>query len=142
MNEALKNTLKDIAVDKTNLYREENITDLKVATIQRLVPIKADGSDDASRETIYIAQTSIMTQGGPLPLQAEIKAKGLEEALDQFPEAIEQAMQRLMEQAEAYQREQASRIVTPGQLGMGGGLGGMPQGGRGGRGGAGGGLII
>ena len=39
----------DFTVTKNNLYREEAITDLKVASIRRLVPIKTDGSPDASR---------------------------------------------------------------------------------------------
>ena len=30
----------DFTVDQSNLYREEGITDLKVASIRRLIPIK------------------------------------------------------------------------------------------------------
>ncbi len=51
------NPLGDIAVDQNNLYHEETFTDLRVATLQRLTPIKPDGSPDPSRETLYVGQT-------------------------------------------------------------------------------------
>ena len=39
-----QNPLSQIEVDRDNLYREEVVTDLKVATIRKLVPIRPDGS--------------------------------------------------------------------------------------------------
>ncbi|MBN1256528.1 MAG: hypothetical protein JXA52_02350 [Planctomycetes bacterium] len=103
----------EIQVDMKNLYREENYTDLKVASIRCLTPIKADGSVDESRETIYMGQTHIMSHAGPLPVQTELDAKTLEEAMRQFPEAIKKAVDKLIEEAKEYQRQEASRIVVP-----------------------------
>ena len=36
----------NFTVDKSNLYREESVTDLKIANIQRLTPVHLDGSED------------------------------------------------------------------------------------------------
>ena len=126
------NPFGDVKVDRTNLYREESFTDLKVATIRRLSPIKADGSPDDARPTLFTGETTLMSDRGPLPIQAPIEAKDLNEAMDKFPEAVQAAVERLIDQAREMQRQQMSRIVVPGQGGMpGGGLpgGGLPGGG-------------
>jgi hypothetical protein len=107
--------LSDIVVDKDNLYREESFSDLKIASIRRLTPVRADGSDDGSRETIFIGETTLMSQRGPLPVQAPIEAANLEEAFDKFPDAVNEAVEKLIEQAREMQRQEASRIVVPGQ---------------------------
>ena len=107
----------EITVDSENLYLEEVITDLKVATIRRLSPIKADGSPDESRSTIFQGQTQLMSQMGALPVSCVIEAASLEEALEKFPEAIGQAVERLLEEAREYQRQEASRIIVPGTAG-------------------------
>jgi len=122
----------EINVDIDNLYREETFTDLKVASIRRLTPIKADGSDDPARDAIFIGETTLMSPRGPLPINCPIDAKSLEEAMQKFPEAVNAAVERLIEEAREMQRQEASRIVVPGQGGMpGGGFGGggMPGGG-------------
>ena len=62
----------DFTVDQDNLFREEAITDLKVASIRRLVPVKPDGSDDPGRTPIFMGHSQIMTPEGPLPLQARL----------------------------------------------------------------------
>jgi hypothetical protein len=113
--------ITEIQVDTSNLYREEVVTDLKVASIRRLIPIGVDGSPDASRPALYSGETTIMSQAGPLPVQCPIEAKSLAEAIQKFPEAINVAVQRMVEQAREYQRQEASRIVVPGQSPMGGG---------------------
>ena len=59
-----KNDLSDIKVDQNNLFKDEVFTDLKLATIRRLSPVKADGSPDASRDAVFIGQTHIMSPGG------------------------------------------------------------------------------
>ena len=125
----------DIAVDTQNLYREETFSDLKVASIRRLTPVTAEGLDDASRPTLFIGETTLMTARGPLPINCPIEATTLAEALDAFPQAVQDAVERLMEEAREMQRQEANRIVVPGQ-GPGGGLGG-PGGGLGGPGGGG-----
>jgi hypothetical protein len=130
------NPLSDVKVDRTNLYKEESFTDLKVATIRRLSPIKEDGSPDPSRPMLFTGETTLMSDRGPLPIQTPIEAKDLAEAMDKFPEAVQAAVERLIEQAREMQRQQMSRIVVPGQGG-----GGFPGGG-GGQGGPGGGKLI
>ena len=59
--------IREVTVDINNLYREESYTDMKVATIRCLIPITADGSDDASRPRVYVGQTQLMSQAGPVP---------------------------------------------------------------------------
>jgi len=60
--------ITDIQVDVANLYQEEMFTDMKVATIRRLTPIKLDGSVDESRQTIFSGQTNVLTAAGMLPV--------------------------------------------------------------------------
>lgn len=122
------NPFGEIKVDKSNLYREESFTDLKVATIRRLSPIKEDGSPDNARPTLFTGETTLMSDRGPLPIQAPIEAKDLNEAMDKFPEAVQAAVERLIDQAREMQRQQMSRIVVPGQGGGGipGAGGGIP----------------
>ncbi len=121
------NPFGEVKVDKSNLYREESFTDLKVATIRRLSPIKEDGSPDSARPTLFTGETTLMSDRGPLPIQAPIEAKDLNEAMDKFPEAVQAAVERLIEQAKEMQRQQMSRIVVPGQGGgMPGPGGGLP----------------
>ncbi len=107
-------TTTEIEVDTEHLYREEIITDLRVASIRRLSPIKVDGSPDPSRETIYTGQTQLMSQMGPVPVQCRIEATSLEDATAKFPEAMKEAIERLIEEAREMQRREASRIVVPG----------------------------
>ncbi len=114
MSEDVTRALGDLSVDRENLYREETITDLKVATIRVLAPIKEDGSPDSSRETIYLAQTQLMSQAGPVPIQTQVEAKTLDEALDKFPDAIKRGVESMVDEARKIQRDEASRIVVPG----------------------------
>ena len=123
--------ISEIRVDETNLYREETYTDLRVATIRRLVPVTAEGEPDASRPMLFSGQTNLMSQAGPLPVECPIEAADLAEALQKFPEAIKQAVERLVEEAREIRQREASRIVVPG--------GGMPGGGM--PGGSGGGIL-
>jgi hypothetical protein len=111
--------LDKLEVDKANLYREDVFTDLRVATIRRLTPIKADGSTDPLRETLFSAETQILTPQGPLPIQVPIEAKNLEEALEKFSAAVQQGVERLVEEAREMRRQQSSRIVTPAEVGLG-----------------------
>jgi len=126
------NPLGDIAVDTENLYREETFSDLKVASIRRLTPVTAEGLDDASRPTLFIGETTLMSARGPLPINCPIEAETLTDAFAAFPQAVQEAVERLMEEAREMQRQEANRIVVPGQGpgGM-GGPGGMPGGGGG-----------
>ncbi len=123
-------TVTEIEVDKDNLYREEIITDLKVASIRMLTPIKLDGSPDETREPIFTGQTTLMSAAGPLPVQCPLEATTLEEATAQFPDAVKQAIERLVDEAREMQRREASRIVVPGEVPIPGGVKG-PSGGGG-----------
>ena len=98
--------LDQIQVDTANLYREESFTDLKVASIRRLVPIKIDGSDDDSRPAIYTGSAHIMSQMGPVPVNAQIEASSLQEALEKFPDAIKEGIDRMVEEAKELQRQE------------------------------------
>ena len=112
----------DFTVDKNNLYREESITDLKVASIRRLVPVKPDGTEDPARQTIFIGQTQLMSPEGPLPIQSELDAGTIEEALDKFPAAMQRALAEVVEKIKKMQqqkqqsgRQNDSRIIVPGR---------------------------
>jgi hypothetical protein len=112
-----ENPAIDFTVDKNNLYREEGITDLRVASIRILKPIKADGSDDPSRKPLFFGHTQLMSPQGPIPIQSDLKATNLEEALAEFPSSMEKAMKEIIESIRELQREQMeknqSRIITP-----------------------------
>ena len=119
------NPLGEISVDQDNLYREETFTDLKVASIRRLSPIRADGSDDTGRPVLFVGETTLMSARGPLPINCPIEATTLADALEAFPQAVQAAVERLMEEAREMQRQEANRIVVPGQGPPGpGGVGG------------------
>jgi len=134
-------SLDQIQVDTENLYREESITDQRVASIRRLIPIKIDGTDDNSRPIQYIVSTQIMSQMGPLPVSAPVEANSLQEVVEKFPQTIKEAVDSMIEEAKEYRRQESSRIVVPGS--MPGGLAGGPGGGIPGAGGTppGGGII-
>jgi hypothetical protein len=111
----------DFTVDQENLYREESISDLKVASIRQMVPIKPDGSDDASRSPIFMGHTQIMTPEGPLPLQARLAANNMSEAFEVFPDAMQKALSEMVQQIQEMQRREQekkmddSRIIVPGR---------------------------
>ena len=123
-DEATVQGLGEIRVNEQNLYREEVYTDLRVATIRRLVPVKSDGTVDASRQELFSGQTNLMSQAGPLPVECPIDAASLDDALAKFPDAIKQAVEHLVEEAKEMRRREASRIVVPGGPLPGGGGGG------------------
>ena len=99
--------------DKNNLYREESFTDLKVGTIRRLMPVNLNGSEDKSRKTIFVGKTSLMSPNGPVPLQAGIQAKEIQQAIKRFPEAMEAAMVQLIAEAKKLKEEEKSKIQEP-----------------------------
>jgi len=118
--------LPDIKLDSAHLYREETFTDRQAGTLRRLVPVDAQGRDDASRPVIFEGHTSLMTPAGALPLQFQIDASSMEDALKQFPAVARQALVHTLEELQRLQRESQSQIVVPGA----GGPGPVPGGGR------------
>ncbi len=106
----------DIKIDPKNLYKEEAFTDLTFATIRRLSPVKLDGSPDDSREPIFTGMTQLMSPNGPIPVQCLIEgAKTLAEAAEKLPAAIEKTVQAMIAEAEEMRRQEASKIIVPGQ---------------------------
>jgi hypothetical protein len=105
--------IDEIRMEAGSLYREETFTDLRVGSIRRLQPVTADGNPDPSRSVRFIGQTQLMSQMGPLPVQCEIEAATLQEAVDKFPEAIKLAVNELVAEARELQRREMSRIVAP-----------------------------
>lgn len=124
--------LPEIKLDAAHLYREETFTDRQAGTLRRLVPVDAQGRDDTSRPVVFEGAASLMTPGGALPLQFQIDASSLDEALRKFPEIARMALEQTLEELRRMQREAASSIVVPGAAGPGGGIpgGGIPGGGR------------
>ena len=103
----------EFKINRSNLYSEESFSDLKTGTIKRLTPVKSDGSADKSRKTIFVGHTSILTPNGPLPIQNNIPAKDLQQAIKRFPEVMQQAMDRLIEEVKRYQEQEQSQIQKP-----------------------------
>jgi hypothetical protein len=120
----------DPTMDPKSLYREDVVTDRKVGTIRMLTPLKSDGSTDSSRAVIYIGEAQLMTSVGTLPINFELEANSLDEAVAKFAGAAKEAVDRTMKDLQEMRRQAASSIVVP-QGGM-GGLpgGGMPPGGK------------
>lgn len=121
---------QDIRMNADSLYREEVITDRRVGTIHRMIPVKKSGEDDDSRQVLWVGQAQMMTPAGALPLHFEIEASCLEEAVEKFGDGAQKAAEETMERLKEMRREQASSILTPESGGYGGGFGG--QGGSGG----------
>lgn len=121
-----QDSLPDIKLDPAHLYREETFTDRQAGTLRRLVPVDAQGRDDASRPVVFEGHTSLMTPAGALPLQFQIDADSVEDALKKFPGVARQALVQTLEELQRLQRESQSQIVVPGA----GGPGPVPGGGR------------
>jgi hypothetical protein len=103
----------EFTIDRSDLYLEESFTDLKAGTVKRLTPVRPDGSQDKTRKTVFVGHTSILTPNGPLPIQNVIAAKELQQAIKKFPEAMQAAMEQLMEEVKKYQEQEQSQIQKP-----------------------------
>jgi len=127
--------MEEIEFNADDLWKEEVYTDRTVGSIRVMTPVTVDGEVDEARSVEYFAQTQIMTQAGALPIEGQIEADTLRDAIGKFGSTAKEALKEMMERMREMQREQAQQIVTPGQAmgGMGGGVG--PQGGAGGPGG-------
>jgi len=115
----------DIKMDAANLYREESFTDRRIGTIQRLTPIKSDGSPDAARAELFVGQTQVLTPAGALPLTFEIEAQSFADAVAAFGDGAQAALEDTMHRLDELRREAASSIIVPGAGGPAGG-GGLP----------------
>jgi hypothetical protein len=119
-------TETEARMDATSLYREEIITDRKVGTLRVMTPLTIDGTTDAARPVIYMGEAQIMTNAGPLPINFEVEATNLREAVDNFGAAAKDAIERTVRDLQELRRQAASSIVVPqgGMGALGGGLGG------------------
>jgi hypothetical protein len=106
--------LSEIMLDDKNLFREEVFTDLRVGSIKQLTPVTSDGSRDLGRPMTYIGETQLMSQMGPLPVQAPIEADNLQQAMEGFPAAVQTAVEAMISEVKELQRKEMSRIVVPG----------------------------
>lgn len=111
--------VQDAAMDAAALYREEIITDRKVGTIRMMVPVLPTGETDAGRPVIFMGEAQIMTQMGALPINFEIEATQLADAVAGYGAAATAAVERTMRELQELRRQQASSIVVPGQSGFG-----------------------
>ena len=109
----------NVQMDANNLYSEEIVTDRKVGTIHVLTPIKADGSRDPERKSIFTGEVQIMTQMGGLPISFEIEAETVAEAVAKYGESAKAGVKKTIERLQEMRREAASKIVTPGSPGFG-----------------------
>lgn len=105
----------DYQFDRKNMCREESFTDMRMGSIRRLIPVKPDGSPDKKRNPSFVGQTTLFSPNGPIPIQAMIPAKNLEQAIKLFPEAIKKAVERLMAEAKKIKQKEESRIIVPGR---------------------------
>ena len=112
----------DFAFNNQNLCREESITDLKAGSIRYLRPIKPDGTDDESRQPIFVGHTQLQSPQGLVPLQAPLQATTLEQAIEEFPGAMKKALEEMVERAkqmqaqqQAAEKEDEPRIIMPGR---------------------------
>lgn len=119
MTEALDPRELEIKLDAADLYREDVFTDRRVGTLRRLTPVDKHGNDDTGRATLFVGQAQLWTQMGPLPINFEVEATSMEQALEGFPEAAKAAIEQTLEEAKEMRRQQASQIVVP-ELGGGG----------------------
>lgn len=106
-------------MDAANLYSEEILTDRKMGNIRILTPVLADGSEDPSRKLIFSGEIQIMTQMGPLPINFDIEADTVQEAVKKYGEAAKAGVQKTIDKIQEMRREAATKIVTPGTPGFG-----------------------
>jgi len=118
----------DLKMDPSTLYREDVFTDHRVGTIRALVPVTPAGAPDPARETLYVGETQIVTQMGPIPISFDIAASSLAAAVDGYSAAAKAAIDKTIQQLQEMRRQAASSLIVPGSgAGMPpGGLGGGP----------------
>jgi len=113
-------------MDANSLYREEIYTDRAAATLRVLVPVTKNGAPDPSRPTLYLGEAQILTNMGPLPINFEIDASNLADAVAKYGEAGKLGVESAVQELQEMRRQQSSSIVIPqgGVPGLGGAGGG------------------
>ena len=115
----------EIQMEAENLYREETYTDRRVGSLQILTPVNSDGTDDSTRQQLYVGQTQILTPAGALPLSFELEATTMKAAIEKFGEGAKVALSEAMQRLEEMRREASSSIIVPGSEGSPGGTAGQ-----------------
>ena len=115
----------DASMNPAELYLEEIFTDQKIGSIRRLTPVTPDGDPDPDRQVVYMGSTQVMSPMGALPINFVLEANSIGEAAEKFGAEAEAAVERTAKELEEMRREQASKIVVPGQGGGPGGIGGL-----------------
>ena len=115
----------EIQMEAENLYREETYTDRRVGSLQILTPVNSYGTDDSTRQQLYVGQTQILTPAGALPLSFELEATTMKEAIEKFGEGAKVALSEAMQRLEEMRREASSSIIVPGSEGSPGGTAGQ-----------------
>lgn len=105
--------MPDVKMDAANLWREETFSDRAAGTIRRLTPVKADGSPDPTRKTVFIGEAALLTPAGSLPLTFEIPANDLAVAVAAYGEALQKGFAEAMKELQEMRRRAASQIVIP-----------------------------
>jgi hypothetical protein len=131
MAEPIGSRTGDAQMDAASLYREEVYTDRAAGTLRVLVPVKADGSADGMRPTLYLGEAQILTNMGPLPISFEVEALTLAEAVANYGEAAKVGVERAVRELQEMRRQASSSIVLPGAGAAAGLTGGLPPGGLG-----------
>jgi hypothetical protein len=132
MAEPIGSRAAEARMDATSLYREEVYTDRAAGTLRVLVPVRADGSPDSKRPTLYLGEAQILTNMGPLPISFEVEGKTLAEAVENYAEAAKNGVDRAVRELQELRRQASSSIVLPGAGAAAGLTGGLPPGGLGG----------
>lgn len=126
-----ENSNAEAQMDIATLYQEEMFTDRQVGAIRRLTPVTGDGSRDQARSVLFLGQAEIMTNMGPVPINFEIEADNLGDAVAGFAPAAQVAIERTVQQIQEMRRQQASQLVVPGGMpNLGGPGAGMGRGGK------------
>lgn len=100
--------IPEIGLHTDQMYREDVFSDLKVGSVRRFTPVSADGEPDPDRAVIYHGQTTLNTPGGQLPMSFDLQADTLAGAIDAFPKAAQAEGQRVIEEMQELQRQQAA----------------------------------
>ncbi|MCX5828045.1 MAG: hypothetical protein NTV58_08610 [Deltaproteobacteria bacterium] len=108
-----------IRINQNNLYREEIFSDLMVGAIHQMTPVKPNAELDKQRKVMFIGNTQLITQQGPLPVRFPIEANNLQQAIDKFPESLDAFIKKMVEEAKELQRKEESRIIMPGSPSVG-----------------------
>lgn len=115
----------ELRMDPEQLYREEVFTDRRIGTLRKLIPVDPEGKDDPGRQVLYSGEAQVLTPMGALPINFEIEADSLRQAVERFADLAAAAFERTVQELQEMRRDAASSIVLP-ERGAPGGMGGGP----------------